>query len=129
MSKIEIKKVDYKTVSQFKSKAAKEGVVMDEKTEYLGAFVAGSLVGFVGKMVLPGNKIRFKSDWVMPFWRGKKVYMALFLNRLDEVKGSGYKGEVNAFCTQLSLPIYLKNGFEITSTLERGSTIVTLTIK
>ena len=114
----------FKEIKHLKGRAAKEGVVMDEKTSYHVFEVAGQIVGFVGSMSLNSDSsvMRFKSDWVDPDWRKQGIYKILFDIRDKSIKPNVC--EVNAFCTQLSLPMYKSRGFEVVTVNGRGSTFV-----
>ena len=103
---------------RYKGKAAKEGVVSDEHTKYFGFFLETTLVAFVGYMQI-GATYRFKSDWVNPQWRGQGIYQLLFAHRQEYIS-KVFKGEITAYCTDLSLPIYKKNGFEVANVITRG---------
>lgn len=115
-----IKAATFEELKHFKAKANKEGVVMDNSTTYLAFFVNGMPVGFVGWMHVLGS-LRYKSDWLMPEWRGQGIYKLLFAER-DKILSA--QEDITAYCTQMSLPVYLANGFEVQKVLERGSTMV-----
>ena len=121
--KWEIKSVEYFDLVPLRSKARVEGVVMDASTKFLAMFIEDHIVGFVGWMDVMGGALRYKSDWVHPDWRGLGIYSALFAERL---KQTATDREINAYCTSMSLPVYLKNGFKTQTVLKRGSTYVIL---
>lgn len=80
------------------------------KAVYLGAFVDGKLVGCVGLQRV-GKAMRYKTDGVLPAYRGRGIYSELWKAR--EVMNS--EGTVTAYCTAKSLPMYLNHGFEALS--------------
>lgn len=120
----------FEELKHLKGKAAKEGVVMDAKTDYIVFEVQKQIVAFAGYMPLnsDGSVIRFKSDWVHPDWRKQGIYKIIFDARLAGVKAFDVC-EINAFCTKMSLPVYLANGFETVMVNGRGSTFVKLMLK
>lgn len=75
-------------------------------TEYLGMYINGELIGVVGWMKIK-NVTRYKTDYIHPNHRGNGYYKELFMARDALVNGT-----VSAFCTSMSLPVYLNNGFE-----------------
>lgn len=77
----------------------------------IGAKTDGRIVGVVGWQPMK-NQIRFKVDYVLPGYRGKGIYSKLFYERLQWIReeNSG-RVKITAFCTELSLPKYLKEGF------------------
>lgn len=83
--------------------------VADIDTVYLGAFdESGALVGCVGYLLM-GRFIRYKTDYVKEELRGKGVYSLLWRAREKVLESSD--NERTAFCTEMSLPKYLKEGF------------------
>lgn len=118
--KLEIREVEYAQIAAFKGKAAKERVVIDDKTKYWAAFIDGFVVGFVGLMEI-GKELRFKSAWVSPDWRGMSIYQQLFTHRMEHADKTK---KFSAYCTPNSLPMYLKNGFTVHKKLERNITVV-----
>lgn len=82
-----------------------------EGTRYIGGICEGKLVGVVGYLFM-GNTVRYKSDCVHPNYRGAGIYSALFAAREEKVRNMGYIC-ITAFCTSMSLPLYLAKGFII----------------
>jgi GNAT superfamily N-acetyltransferase len=111
-----------KDLLQFKGRIAKEGVVMDSDTSYLLMRVAGMVIGFVGYMEVAGS-IRFKSDWVDPDWRGQGVYAELFKKRMELFDDTQ---TLTAFCTPMSLPTYIRNGFVKATETKRSNGAVSV---
>lgn len=124
MENIEVKIIEYTSIQHLKSKVAKEGVVIDDDgTVYLGAFIDGNLVGFVGFRLLRETDMRFKSDWVDMNFRRQGIYTKLWEAREHLIQEYSYT-LCSAWCTQKSLPTYLKNKFEVQSVNKNGSTFV-----
>lgn len=89
---------------------------------YIGAFLGERLVGVVG-ILKQHRTIRFKTDYVHPAHRGQGVYAALWGEREARVKPLRFNA-ITAFCTDKSLPKYLREGFRAMNRLERGVTFV-----
>lgn len=77
-------------------------------TFYIGAFIDNKLVGVVGWMFI-GRVLRYKSDYVLKEHRCKGIYYQLFKEREERCKRRSIA--YTAFCTEYSLPTYLKFGF------------------
>lgn len=88
---------------------------------YLGAYLNGKLVGVVGCQRMGRTLLRFKTDGVLPEYRGQGIYTLLWRAR-EEMFNTG-KDSVTAFCTEKSLPCYLAHGFKPVST-RNGITFV-----
>lgn len=84
------------------------------KCQYLGAFLNGKLVGVVGCQRMGRTLLRYKTDGVLPEFRGRGIYTLLWRAR-EEMFNTG-KNSVTAFCTDKSLPCYLAHGFRAVST-------------
>jgi GNAT superfamily N-acetyltransferase len=143
----QVESCEFAEVKGFASRAAKEHVKVDAPAgvEYfcvrnlqpLSRNAAGlitsthrldnrlpqnAVLGFAALMVR-GSQARFKADWVRPEMRGKGIAKALMAARMERV-ASGHVPRASAFCTPLSLPIYLANGFKPKSVNPRGITFV-----
>lgn len=100
----------------------------DDKTEYLGCYIDGKLVGVAGWLHMSDKHIRLKSAYVRPEYRGRKVYSNLWETRINRILL--YKPEVlTAYCTEMSLPKFLKSGFEVHSVGRNGITYVKQKLK
>ncbi len=77
-----------------------------------------AVLGFAAMFVRAG-RARFKADYVLPDYRGKGIGRALIAARLAEMKKLGVS-QATAFCTPLSLPLYLAAGFKEVSRNPRG---------
>ena len=100
----------------------------DNKTQYLGCYLNDRLVGVVGYQNINENHIRLKTDFVRLQFRGRKIYSELWESRINRILL--YKPAVlTAYCTEMSLPKYLKSGFEVQSVGKNGITYVKQKIK
>ena len=107
---LHIRKGSINEISHLKPLAKKERVPLTETkadVNYILAECDGVVIGFVGYTIEKG-KARLKSDFVHPDYRGNGIYSMLFAERLNRLDGIKF---MDAFCTPLSLPQYLKNGF------------------
>jgi GNAT superfamily N-acetyltransferase len=109
--------VPFERIQPFKSRVVKERVTLDNPKGAVW-FAAvdvnneNAIIGFVCAVV-KGKTVRFKSDYIAPEYRGKGIYRSLFEKRL---RGASCKAQrATAFCTPLSLPTYLKFGFQVKS--------------
>ena len=105
----------------------------DTKTRYLGYYIKNNsdkhhLVGVVGYQFINDKHIRLKTDFVRLQYRGKKIYSSLWESRINLILL--LKPEVlTAYCTEMSLPKYLKSGFKVQSVGKNGITYVKLKLK
>ncbi len=66
--------------------------------------------GFVCLTINKTLTARFKSDFVLTGYRNRGIYKILFAARMNYAKHTKLK-KATAFCTPLSYPTYIKNGF------------------
>lgn len=102
----------------------------DLKTQYVMASVdLGRMfndyvpAGVVGWLNLGKGHIRYKTGFVFEQFRGKKLYSNLWKLRdyytfIDKPK------KISAYCTKMSLPKFIKEGFEVQSVSKNGITYV-----
>ena len=117
--------VDYKLIQEYKSKATKERVTLDNPKEaiWFGAYNDEKLLGF-NCAVIKNNTARLKSDYVFKEHRNKGIYDKLFKYRLDYCIERNVK-KATAFCTPLSLGTFLRYGFTPKSKNKNGIVFVT----
>jgi GNAT superfamily N-acetyltransferase len=111
--KIAAKRCDYEVIKPFKTQCSKERVTLDNPSGsvWIAAFNDDKVIGFVCLVVTKARSARFKSDYVLPEYRGRGIYGRLFALRMALCGRLGVK-KATAFCTPLSLPTYVKNGFQ-----------------
>lgn len=97
-------------------------------TEYLVATYEDNPIGVVGFCYISNNHIRFKTDFVNYNFRGKKVYSELWEARLLTIFNNKKIKTISAYCTEMSLPKYLRSGFVIQSVNKNKITYVKKTI-
>jgi len=95
----------------------------DNKTQYLGCYLNDRLVGVVGYQNINENHIRLKTDFVRLQFRGRKIYSELWESRINRIL-LNKPTVLTAYCTEMSLPKYLKSGFEVQSVGKNGITYV-----
>ena len=107
---------------------------LDHKTQYCMASIDTKRmiddytpVGVVGWMKMSKDHIRYKTDFVFEKYRGKKIYSDLWKLRdyytfIDKPK------KISAYCTEMSLPKYIKEGFMVQSVGKNGITYVIKTL-
>lgn len=111
---IEIRIVEYAELRPlFQLRGESVDIKENAKTTYLGAFINGRIVGVVGWMMF-GKVLRYKTDGVLPQYRGMGIYSELWSKR--EQLCRGLAESTTAFCTEKSLCKYLASGFEIVRT-------------
>lgn len=120
---MDIQKIDYRKALSLRC-MEKESIDFKyyPNCEYLGAFVDGQLVGMVAWQMV-GQSLRYKSDCVLPAFRKRGVYSALWKAR-DEATKDVKRASVTAYCTQMSLGMYLSKGFRQGKTNRYGITFV-----
>jgi N-acetylglutamate synthase-like GNAT family acetyltransferase len=106
----------------FASLLRKETVAIkkdDNVTNYFVCEIDDELVGVVGWQQMKNGHFRLKTDYVLQEYRGKKIYSNLWDNRINVILSYGAK-KLSAYCTDMSLPKYLKEGFRIMGINNRG---------
>lgn len=104
----------YEVYGRFASALRRERVAIqreESKARYLGAFEGNRLVGVVGWTDMGNGHIRLKTDFVRPEFRRKGIYQMLWAGRMERVEALRPRVST-AFCTPMSLPTFLKAGFE-----------------
>jgi hypothetical protein len=128
---VKIQLIRFKEIN-FRNLMLKERVAVKNLpgTVYIGVRVNNMLVG-VAAYHINGNSIRYKTDFMLPNYRGLGLYKKLFQHRerlvIDHAHNSMQSVIVTAFCTPMSLPVYLKNRF-IAESEKNGITFVRKTI-
>lgn len=120
---MKIERIDYKKALALRC-MEKESIDFKfyPNCQYLGAFVDGQLVGMVAWQMV-GQSLRYKSDCVLPTFRKQGVYSALWKAR-DEATNDTKHSSVTAYCTPMSLGMYLARGFKQGKTNRYGITFV-----
>lgn len=107
---LHIRKGNINEISHLKALARKERVPLTETkadVNYILGEQDGLVIAFVAYTIEKG-KARLKSDFVHPNYRGQGIYSLLFAERLNRLSHLKF---MDAFCTPLSLPKYIKSGF------------------
>lgn len=113
--RIEIKIINYTELRHLsKLFTAEQVAAKNDTTIYMGLFNAGILIGFVGLLNIGEGKFRYKSDWVDSNFRGMGIYSKLWQYR-EKFVAENYPDEIqiSAYCTEMSLPKYLSEGFKV----------------
>lgn len=118
-----IEKIDYKKALSLKC-MEKESIDFKfyPNCQYIGAFVDGQLVGMAAWQMV-GQSLRFKSDCVLPAFRRQGIYSALW-NERERLTNEVKRESVSAYCTPMSLGMYLSKGFVKGKTNKYGITFV-----
>jgi hypothetical protein len=91
----------------------------DDKTEYLGVIEDEQVIAVVGWQKISEDHIRLKTDYVANGFRKQGHYSRLWDSRIIAILK--YEPKVlSAYCTPMSLPKYLKEGFKVVSTSKQG---------
>lgn len=112
---------------RFRRELVKERVAIkkhDPATKYLCYMNGIHPVAIVGWQVIKDGHIRFKTDYVRPNFRGKGLYSALWEYRMNLIFKEYNPHTITAYCTEMSLPKYLKEGFLTRSVGKTGITYV-----
>lgn len=108
--------------NKFSSLLRKERVAIqknDINTNYFIAEIDEEMVGVVGWQQMKNGHFRLKTDYVLEKHRGKKIYSNLWDSRINLILSYG-ANKMSAYCTDMSLPKYLKEGFKIMSINNNG---------
>lgn len=120
---VRVEKSEYKLVRSLMRQGNKERVTFDnpDGSQWWIAIDedTDTVLGCVCA-VIKGNTARYKSDFVLPAFRGQGAYRELFKVRDEQISAE----VITAFCTPLSLPMYLKNEFKAISINKNNITFV-----
>lgn len=97
--------------------AEKEGLTFCQNTQYYGYYKGSELLGFTG-ILWYQKKAVFKNSYVFPEHRGNGIYREMLEHRIKLAKRLGVT-TVEATCTAMSLPWYIKNGAQITKQFKK----------
>lgn len=81
----------------------------DGKTWYVATAGRGQVAGFCAALATGEDRARYQSDYVLPAWRDRGVYEALFTARDAEWSGC----EIEAVVAAAAQPLYRAAGFEV----------------
>lgn len=107
-----IKTITDAEVLPFLEPAKKLGLSFCNATQYYGYFDEGKLVAITG-VLWYAKKAVFKNHYVLPDYRHHGYFKELFRYSMIAVRERGIK-VVEANCSQMSLPLYIKMGAKIT---------------
>lgn len=88
-------------------------------TKWLFAMLDGDPVGVVALSTMVDGSVRFKSDVVLPAYRGMGVYRMLCRERIRIAEDMLFS-KATAFCGDMSIKQYLNDGFFIASVSAKG---------
>ena len=97
-------------------------------TKYIAAFIEDNPVGVAGYYNVTDTHVRFKTAYVNPAFRGIKVYSNLWIKRLFIILKDIRVKVISAYCTEYSLPKFIKEGFIVQSKNAKGITYVKLNL-
>lgn len=104
-----ITKID---IDPYLAETEKLGLSYCGATQYYGRFLDGKLVAFTG-VLWYSKKAVFKNHYVLPDYRHHGYFKELFRYSMIAVRERGIK-VVEANCSAMSLPLYIKMGAKIT---------------
>lgn len=108
-----IQQIGYVDTEQFHSIAKLEGMAgWSKDAQYWGWFEDGKIVATTS-IQLFSNKAKFNNHFVLKEYRGRGIFKKLFSFSIKHVQRNGIN-KVEAACTDMSLPYYLKNGAKVT---------------
>ena len=99
------------TISKFITDARRSGLVFSRSTEYFGILLDDNLIGMCG-LVRYRNHWKFKNDYIIPEYRRRGFYKQSLTWRFNVARNQGIN-IIEATCTEMSLPIWLKLGATI----------------
>lgn len=104
-----ITKID---IDPYLAETEKLGLSYCGATQYYGRYHEGKLVAFTG-VLWYSKKAVFKNHYVLPDYRHHGYFKELFRYSMIAVRERGIK-VVEANCSAMSLPLYIKMGAKIT---------------
>jgi len=104
-----ITKID---IDPYLAETEKLGLSYCGATQYYGRYHEGKLVAFTG-VLWYSKKAVFKNHYVLPDYRHHGYFKELFRYSMIAVRERGIK-IVEANCSAMSLPLYIKMGAKIT---------------
>lgn len=104
-----ITKID---IDPYLAETEKLGLSYCGATQYYGRYHEGKLVAFTG-VLWYSKKAVFKNHYVLPDYRHHGYFKELFRYSMIAVRERGIK-LVEANCSAMSLPLYIKMGAKIT---------------
>jgi GNAT superfamily N-acetyltransferase len=107
-----IKTITYADLEPYIAETEKLGLSFCNATEYYGYYDDGKLAAFTG-ILWYSKKAVFKNHYVLPDYRHRGFFKLLFRYSMIAVRERGIK-VVEANCSQMSLPLYIKMGAKIT---------------
>lgn len=93
----------------FHKEAKKYGVSFPENTNYFGCWIGKKLVGVVGYDRKNASTVKLRSDYVLPEYRGHRIYENLNAHREEYLKEKGIT-LADIVCTKYSERLHVKNG-------------------
>lgn len=109
MSKITIKACRWFDTEPFHKEAKKYGVSFPENTSYYGYWIGKKLVGVCGYDRKNKDTVKLRSSYVLPEYRGHRIYEKLNEYRNNILKEKGIK-YAEVVCTKYSKRLHEKNG-------------------
>lgn len=107
-----IKTLTKADIEPYLAETEKLGLSFCNATEYYGRFDNNKLVAFTG-ILWYSKKAVFKNHYVLPDYRHHGYFKDLFRYSMIAVRERGIK-IVEANCSAMSLPLYIKMGAKIT---------------
>lgn len=83
----------------------------DKKTHYLCIMDGIRLVGVTAWQELGTNHIRLKTSYIKKQYRGQGLYSMLWKARMEKIFAMYSPAVMSAYCTPMSLPKFIKEGF------------------
>ena len=105
-----------------RERAIGEGILINNKCKYYGAFIDEVMVGFCGILFYQDSAL-LKCLYVLLEYRNQGIGSALVVFQLKEIGGKGIDRAI-AHCTLNSLSIYQRYGAEIVQKYKNGITKV-----
>lgn len=109
---------DAEQIVQFVGEAKKADLVFNKSTAYYCARAKGKMIAICGVMIY-ASKAVFKNDYVLPEYRRNGVWKMLYDYRLALVTNMESIKKIEATCTDMSLPLYLRMGARVTKKYAR----------
>lgn len=105
-----IKPINYKDLKNITTQAKKSGVNYLPECQFLGYFIGNNIVGTVG-WTKNKNKYVLRNAFVLPEYRGQRIYEKLHRERLKVIEQEAGNGTVIELrCTRMSYQLHKRLG-------------------
>jgi len=118
---LNIARCSFSDIAKYTESAKRERIGITTGTTFYAARLDGEIVGFCG-IVFKKDYAVLKNIWVKPEHRKKGIGEAIIQFQIQTARESGCHF-ARAFCTPMSIKLFLKCGAEITKKYKNSTTV------